>query len=294
MDILPIPLISTSEEGSPTGRLPAETLIAILANLDPTTLLCSAQRVNHRWQAIVSDTPELQRLLWFQRPPPSAPHGSQAPFNPFIERIMTLIEQTVRSERTLIGYNPNYFTWYPRHHYVENGLTRDILASVHGPSLSIRALALLHPDASWRRMLVHDNAPGRRAQAYFAVGPDTDKDTMTHAQFTRYDDSFALDAANMRANDLLRLARFARAGEMMLFVGSDADEQPWVASRACTGPVGDTDLWESRSSSSEFFSAVVAWSSHRHGQEDIEYGFWGLEVVDLDPEPYELGFDSYI
>jgi len=137
-----------------------ELLENILAQLDIRTLLTSAQLVNQRWHEVIAQSPRLQEALYFK--PAAAPAASDASRslrtrNPLLAEVFPFwfpeIQDDDDDEDEDQDYSSVFWdeprkkqgsTKYWKHDFESLRLVRD----------EKHRKACMHPDASWRRMLV--------------------------------------------------------------------------------------------------------------------------------------------
>lgn len=123
-----------------------ELLETIFSYLDQRTLLISAQRVSHYWRLTIINSPVLQRLLYFRpdpQPPVSAEETQGVPPcrvpNPLLKQAFPpMFVNTTMNETTLTG----------------GRYRRDAVKEMSLFASPARQKAFLHPNASWRYMLV--------------------------------------------------------------------------------------------------------------------------------------------
>ncbi|KAK6824955.1 Regulator of G protein signaling superfamily [Apiospora arundinis] len=153
--------MSTDDEQRPSPLIIPELLEAILLYVDERTLLVSAQRVSQHWRAVIAVSPSLQWKL-FLRPDDRAATALAPRKNPLLAKafpfcfddwpngvlltpqngtraLLWAKSDTTAAEPPVLGRrraNP----WYPLPQW---------------PHLRARREAFRRPDASWRRMLVH-------------------------------------------------------------------------------------------------------------------------------------------
>lgn len=139
---------SVSKAPAPVARVLStpELLTAILLDVDPGTLLTSAQRVSKYWHTLITTSPPIQRALWLQAPVVLSTTQPRAGDE----------EQPERQHNSLLA--AAFAPWF-RHDTNREGRRGQ------WSTRAFRSIPLAEPDAhaaymapnaSWRRMLVSD------------------------------------------------------------------------------------------------------------------------------------------
>lgn len=134
--------MAVENEATPSClRLPAELLEAILLQVDMRTILVSSLRVCKRWNAIITNSPSLQRHLFFLEDEIAAPTH-----NTLLQNHFPFLFQHAVDRETV----PDFFALSK-----ESMEPDGDLPFPHMPWLSANRDAYARPEASWHLMLVH-------------------------------------------------------------------------------------------------------------------------------------------
>ncbi|KAK8130003.1 hypothetical protein PG999_002383 [Apiospora kogelbergensis] len=147
----------------PSPLVIPELLEAILLHVDELTLLVSAQRVSKHWHAVIAVSPRLQWKL-FLRPDESAAAARVPQQNPFLAKAFPfcfdprvvgrlMVFEPKPGNRPILWAKSNILAARPP--VLELHRADFWYHFPQCPRLWARQAAFARPDASWRRMLVH-------------------------------------------------------------------------------------------------------------------------------------------
>ncbi|KAK8107553.1 uncharacterized protein PG998_009566 [Apiospora kogelbergensis] len=147
----------------PSPLVIPELLEAILLHVDELTLLVSAQRVSKHWHAVIAVSPRLQWKL-FLRPDESAAAAREPQQNPFLAKAFPfcfdprvvgrlMVFEPKPGNRPILWAKSNILAARPP--VLELHRADFWYHFPQCPRLWARQAAFARPDASWRRMLVH-------------------------------------------------------------------------------------------------------------------------------------------